>query len=132
MWVKNTNGRQDAMLTFAAISFSVVTLNVLLSSFDTITLANSTIVFKPLDTSVMGIYLGSTFTAYVSRRWTDQKYSKQDSSAPTDIMSIASSVVQSMASSNPEVALSQIEMQDPEATDEDTSTTTKRRKPRGT
>ena len=72
-WIKNTNGKPDAMLTFALFSFLVVTLNVLLSTFGAITIGDFAIDFESLDSAVMAVYLGATFTAYVSRRWTDSK-----------------------------------------------------------
>lgn len=77
MWVKNTSGKPDAMLTFALFSFLVVTLNVLLSTFSTITIGDFSINFQALDSSVMAVYLGATFTAYVSRRWTDKAYDEE-------------------------------------------------------
>lgn len=75
LWVKNTNGKPDAMLTFALFSFIVVTLNVFLSTFSTISFSGLVIQFQTLESSVMAVYLGATFTAYVSRRWTDKRYS---------------------------------------------------------
>lgn len=72
-WVKNTHGKPDAMLTFALFSFIVVTLNVFLSTFGTIAIGGMVLKFTLLDSSVMAVYLGATFTAYVSRRWTDSK-----------------------------------------------------------
>jgi hypothetical protein len=74
MWIKNTEGKKDAMLTFAVFSFLVVTLNIFLSTFSSLTIGNYTFIFNPMDSGVMGIYLGATFTAYVSRRWTDKQY----------------------------------------------------------
>lgn len=124
MWLNNTNGKKDAMLTFAALSFAVVTLNIFLSSFDTITFGDTSIIFKSLDSSVMAIYLGSTFTAYVSRRWTDRKYITQDSSPVSNVINTVvesvSSISEPAITSTPtsvetppvEVALSQIEMQE--------------------
>lgn len=77
IWIRNTRGRPDAMLTFAVISFSVVTINLLLSTFGTVSFYGHTISFQPLDGSIMAVYLGATFSAYVSRRWTDSKYKKE-------------------------------------------------------
>lgn len=74
IWVRNSLGRKDVMLTFALVSFSIVTLNILLSSFGSITFGTTVIQFQALDSAIMAVYLGATFTAYVSRRWTDQKY----------------------------------------------------------
>jgi len=73
-WVKNTDGKPDAMLTFALFSFIVITINVFLSTFGVITVGDVTMQFEALDSSVMAVYLGSTFTAYVSRKWTDRKF----------------------------------------------------------
>ena len=77
-WIKNTKGRPDAMLTYSTISFVVVTLNVLLSTIGTLVIGDFSIAFAALDSSVMGVYLGATFTAYVSRRWTDRKYTDSE------------------------------------------------------
>lgn len=107
MWITNTAGKKDAMLTFAVVSFAVVTLNMLLSSLDTINIGSTTIVFKSLDSSMVALYLGSTFTAYVSRRWTDKKYSKETGNPLFDV---ASAIIGSTPEQN-EVALSQIEME---------------------
>ncbi len=75
MWIKNTSGRKDAMLTFAALSFLVVTLNVLLSSVGEMTCPDGAkITFQAIGGDVMAVYLGATFSAYVSRRWTDSAY----------------------------------------------------------
>ena len=78
MWIKNTSGKKDAMLTFAIISFVVITLNIFLSTFGGLTFGEFTVDFTTLDSSVMAVYLGATFTAYVSRRWTDKKYELND------------------------------------------------------
>jgi hypothetical protein len=74
MWIKNTDGKPDAMLTFATISFMAVTLNVMLSTIGQISIGGSIIEFQPLDSTTMGVYLAATFTAYVSRRLTDRHY----------------------------------------------------------
>lgn len=72
-WLKNTKGKPDAMLTFAFFAFVVVTLNIMLSSISMLTFGMYTVSFQALDSSVMAVYLGATFTAYVSRRWTDAR-----------------------------------------------------------
>ena len=76
IWIRNTRGKPDAMLTFALISFTVITLNIFLSTFGTIVFGSNTITFQALDGTIMAVYLGATFTAYVTRRWTDIKYKK--------------------------------------------------------
>ena len=82
MWLKNSSGKQDAMLTFATISFAIVSFNILLSSIQELGLPNgASISFQILDTGTMTAYLAATFGAYVSRKWTDRKYlpSKEES-----------------------------------------------------
>jgi hypothetical protein len=73
-WIRNTNGKQDAMLTFAFLAFSVVTMNILLATFGRIAFKEFEISFASMDAAAMTAYLGATFTAYVTRRWTDRKY----------------------------------------------------------
>lgn len=74
MWIKNSEGKPDAMLTFATASFLVVTINIFLSTFTSLTIGDFSVQFQALDSSIMAVYLGATFTAYVSRRWTDRHY----------------------------------------------------------
>ena len=114
MWIKNTNKRPDAMLTFAAISFFVVTLNMFLSSFESISIGTVSIMFKSLDSSVMAVYLGATFTAYVSRRWTDKKYGKEDANPIIDVAKSVAEEFLDINTSPPDVALSQIEQEQSE------------------
>tara|TARA_A100001011_G_C13715996_1_gene597551 strand:+ start:33 stop:299 length:267 start_codon:yes stop_codon:yes gene_type:complete len=73
-WIKNTSGKPDAMLTFAFLAFSVVTLNILLATFGSISYNNFDITFASMDAATMTAYLAATFTAYVTRRWTDKRY----------------------------------------------------------
>jgi len=75
MWIKNTEGKPDAMLTFAIISFAVVTLNILLATVGQISFSGNEIQFETLDSGAMGVYLTATFSAYVGRRLTDKHYS---------------------------------------------------------
>lgn len=70
-WVKNTKGKEDAMLTFALVSFSVVTLNLLLGTIGTFEFRDLSITLNLMDGGSMTAYLAATFGAYVSRRWTD-------------------------------------------------------------
>jgi hypothetical protein len=131
MWIKNTNKKPDAMLTFAGISFAVVTLNMFLSSFQSITVGETTVLFQALDGSVMAVYLGATFTAYVSRRWTDKKYGGSEAPAEMNpMLEVAKTIVEEVVNpSEPqpaEVALSQIEQAGPPA--EDVTEPTKKRR----
>ena len=78
MWVKNTSGKPDAMLTFAVISFAVVTTNILLSTLGNFEGQNISFSFQLIETGAMTSYLAATFGAYVTRRWTDKRYKKED------------------------------------------------------
>jgi hypothetical protein len=73
-WIRNTDGKEDAMLTFAFLAFSVVTLNILLSTFGALSYKDFSLDFEAMDAAAMTAYLAATFTAYVTRRWTDRKY----------------------------------------------------------
>ena len=82
LWIKNSSGKKDAMLTFATIAFGIVSLNILLSTVQELVFAGGqTISFQILDSGTMTAYLAATFGAYVSRRWTDRKFidSQQES-----------------------------------------------------
>tara|TARA_Y100001970_G_C13657684_1_gene566711 strand:+ start:306 stop:563 length:258 start_codon:yes stop_codon:yes gene_type:complete len=76
MWIKNTNGKRDAMLTFATFAFLIVTLNILLATFGKIAYQGwgIEIGFQMIDSSLAGTYLAATLGAYVARRYTDKKY----------------------------------------------------------
>lgn len=74
LWIKNTSGKPDAMLTFAFFAFSVVTLNILLATFGRVSVNGFEISFSSMDAATMTAYLAATFTAYVTRRWTDAKH----------------------------------------------------------
>ena len=75
MWLKNSSGKKDAMLTFATIAFGIVSLNILLSTIQELVLnSGNSISFQILDPGTMTAYLAATLGAYVSRRWTDRKY----------------------------------------------------------
>jgi len=73
-WIKNTAGKPDAMLTFAFLAFSVVTLNILLATFGRVSYKEFELGLQPMEAAAMTAYLAATFTAYVTRRWTDKKY----------------------------------------------------------
>lgn len=88
-WVKNSSGKKDAMLTFATISFAVVTICFVLSSISEINIGKFHATFSQLDSGLVSIYLGATFTAYVTRKWTDKKFEKEINIEPIDIMTDA-------------------------------------------
>ncbi len=76
-WIKNTAGKPDAMLTFAFLAFSVVTFNILLATFGRVSYNGFELGFQAMEASSMTAYLAATFTAYVTRRWTDKKYTEE-------------------------------------------------------
>jgi len=77
-WIKNTRGKPDSMLTFATVSFFVVTLNLLAATVGQIVTDKYNLTFAVMDSGVMAVYLGATFTAYVSRRYTDSRPVSKD------------------------------------------------------
>jgi hypothetical protein len=83
-WIKNTSGKPDAMLTFAFLAFSVVTLNILLATFGRISYKDFEIGFQSMEAAAMTAYLAATFTAYVTRRWTDKKYEIEEGEAESE------------------------------------------------
>lgn len=68
-WLKNSNGKQDAMLTFATSAFALTSLCIILSMVESIVVPGAAdIKLKaPSETLVLG-YLGAAFTSYVFRR----------------------------------------------------------------
>lgn len=75
MWLKNSSGKKDAMLTFATVAFGIVSINILLSTVQEFIFSGGhSVSFQILDSGTMTAYLAATFGAYVSRRWTDKKY----------------------------------------------------------
>ncbi len=66
--MRNSKGKKDAMLTFAFISFIVVSLCVILSCLKSVAFRALSIELTMPDTSLLLGYLASTFGAYVMRR----------------------------------------------------------------
>lgn len=66
MWIQNTNGKGDAMLTLGVISLGVVLVKFFLSD-----MSYGPLIFGNLDGGVVTAILGSTLGAYVMRRYTD-------------------------------------------------------------
>jgi ABC-type nickel/cobalt efflux system permease component RcnA len=67
-WLKNSSGEPDAMLTFAALSFAVTSLCVLLSMVESTSLGNFDLDLKSPDMMLVSTYLATCFTSYVIRR----------------------------------------------------------------
>lgn len=93
-WVKNSGGKRDAMLTFATVSFVVVTISIILSTIAEISAGDFKATFTPLDSGLVSIYLGATFTAYVTRKYTDKKFEKENQ---TNLGTIIPEVIEEIA-----------------------------------
>ena len=79
-FMKNTNGKEDAMLSFATAAFCIVTLNILFATFGRIKFGSFELGLQPMEAATMTAYLGATFTAYVTRRWTAAKHPEETDS----------------------------------------------------
>jgi hypothetical protein len=72
-WIKNTSGKQDAMLTFSVAGLLVVLGKVLLAGV-TLQIAGHEVGFGTIDGTVIAAILTPTLGAYVGRRYTDRKH----------------------------------------------------------
>lgn len=77
IWIKNTDGRKDAVLTMALLGFLVVVVKVLLGGMHLV-MAGKDITVGTIDASTIGALLTPTLGAYVARRYTDVKYKKAE------------------------------------------------------
>lgn len=66
LWLTNSDGKEDSMLTLGVISLGVVLLKFFLSE-----MSFGSIVFGNLDGMVVAAILTPTLGAYVARRYTD-------------------------------------------------------------
>lgn len=78
MWIRNSSGKKDAMLTFSMISFLLVSLDILLETLSPVFDKFFGISFSTMDVGIMTTYLSATFTAYVARKWTDRNLRKEN------------------------------------------------------
>lgn len=111
MWIKNTDGKPDATLTFAVIAFAVVILNIFLATFGTITILGATITFTAMGAGTITAILGPTLTAYVGRRLTGAMYSGVKLEAPPHAS--RASVAQRSIEELPTDAIAAVEDYDP-------------------
>ena len=75
MWMKNSDGKKDAVLTMAFFGFIVVLVKVILSGL-TLTINDTVIHAGTIDAAMVAAILTPTLGAYVSRKYTDQKFKK--------------------------------------------------------
>lgn len=67
LWIKNTDGKEDAMLTMAFITLFVVLLKVALGG-----VVVGVVSFGGIDSGTIAALLTPTLGAYVARRYTDK------------------------------------------------------------
>lgn len=69
-WIKNSKGKPDAMLTFAAASFCICAFALLAPVLDGLHIPGSpySLSLGTPDTTLVLAFLGATFTSYVIRR----------------------------------------------------------------
>lgn len=73
-WMRNSNGKASASLTFAAISFIVITAWIFLSIFESITIAETVINTREAPSEgLIFAYLGTTFSLYFGRRYSNAR-----------------------------------------------------------
>jgi hypothetical protein len=77
-WIKNSNNKEDAMLTFATVGFVVSSLSVLASLMESLTIGDFQIIFKTPSESLVTVYLAAVFTSYVVRRNSKDKIESED------------------------------------------------------
>lgn len=78
LWIRNTNGKPDAVLTMVFVGFVIVMFKVLCSG--SITILGNAYSSSGIDPETILAVLTPTFGAYVGRRWTDSKYVQSQSS----------------------------------------------------
>ena len=72
IWVKNTSGKKDAVLTMTLLGFLVVITKLLLSGVQ-IVVSGTPFDLGTIDAGQIGAVLTPTLGAYVARRYTDKK-----------------------------------------------------------
>lgn len=82
--MKNSRGNRDSMLTFAFVSFLVVSLVILLSVVKSFTVHGSTFEFHPPNDTLLLGYLSVSFTSYVTRRYTSEKLNRDKENKPSE------------------------------------------------
>jgi len=71
MFIKNSDGKPSASLTFCTITFIIVNLWFLLSIFESL----GPVKVKPFDFMGATLFMSPLFSLYWGRRWTDAKTS---------------------------------------------------------
>jgi len=80
--LKNSAGKPDGVRTLTVLSFAVVSFNVLLAMFDSVTIGERTFNIREPDVALLTLYMGMTGTGYVMRR--NKKDSKEGEPSDTE------------------------------------------------
>lgn len=83
IWMTNTAGKSDAVLTMAFVGFLVVIFKVLLSGMK-LPFFGAEIAFGTIDPAMIGAILTPTLGCYVARRYTDAKITSTVTSTKED------------------------------------------------
>lgn len=76
-WIKNSEGKPDAMLTLTVIVLAVVLIKVIFGGMS-VHIYSWTMNVDPISPELAGVLLGPNIGAYVARRYTDRKFPKDD------------------------------------------------------
>lgn len=74
LWIKNTAGKEDAVLTMAFFAFAGVMVKFMLSGVSVSLSAGHSFSFGTVDAGVIAAILTPTLGAYVARRHTEAKH----------------------------------------------------------
>lgn len=81
IWIENTAGKKDTMLTFSVVAMITIVVKVFLGGV-AIKIFGGTYTMLPIDASTIGALLTPTLTAYVARRFTDKKFDTDGDGIP--------------------------------------------------
>jgi hypothetical protein len=81
LWLSNTSGNKDAVLTMTVVGFAVILIKFLLAGI-VLHFGDRSIEFAATDAASIGALLTPTLGAYVARRYTDRKYAQQAQPVP--------------------------------------------------
>lgn len=73
LWIKNSDGKPDAMLSFSLVAFITVIFKVFFGGTTWI-LGKQTVTITSIDPGMITALLGPTLFSYIARRWTDAKF----------------------------------------------------------
>lgn len=73
MWIRNTDGKPDAIFTLSLLAFFVVLIKFMVAGV-TFTISGVDYSLGSVDASMIAALLTPTLGAYVGRRYTDRKY----------------------------------------------------------